>query len=342
MALQSEGDQLAAAWRALHSSANKHGWQAIDIASTQLYAVMAGRRGPGNEESLLVGISGARAESDAQLPRGLGFAVKQTELPGDQRGLTWIVLTRQQGGQLPLFTMMAADLVSLLKKSPAESGDTVYALLIARIRAWQHFMSRDRLHLLTAEEEVGLFGELIVLGDLLAGGISESDALDAWVGPNGGLHDFIIGTGGIETKATAAPTGFIARIASLDQLDDSVVHPLYVGAVRLGQADTGRRLPDLVDDLMNTMGGCGLSGPFISKLTSVGYLDAMREHYSRRFLCRELTYRLVEEKSPRLVRSTVPSLILEARYSVDLDAFPIVAQSFELISKNLGIQKQWN
>src|SRR5262245_12424145 len=112
MALQSEDEQLSAAWRALDKKADGRGWQVIDLLNAKNCSIMAGRRGPGNEESLLVGIPGIALGKDTQLPRGQGFAVIHTEMPGELIGLAWLAVVRQQGGQLPLFTLMAADLVS--------------------------------------------------------------------------------------------------------------------------------------------------------------------------------------------------------------------------------------
>ena len=339
MALQNEGEQLTAAWRALDKRAEVSGWQLIDVSATPSVAVMAGRKGPGNEEALLIGITDLVLSSDMELPHGQGFLVVRTELQGDRQGPSWLAVLRQPSGQLPLFTLMASDLVGLLRKAEPGSANRLYSLLIARLKAWQRFMSRERPQVLTAEEEVGLVGELVVLRDLMSAGVPEDDAIEAWAGPDDGLHDFIIGTGGIEAKTTVAPMGFIARIGNLDQLDDSLYKPLYVGAVRLGQSDTGKSLPQIVDELLEVLADYSLSAKATSKLASVGYIEVMREHYKRKFLCKDLTYRLVDEGTPRLTRSSVPLQILDARYSLDLDSLAVVASKFVDISASMGMHK---
>jgi hypothetical protein len=287
----------------------------------------------------LVGILGIALGKDMQLPRGQGFAVIRTELPGELNGLSWLAVVRQQGGQRPLFTLMAADLASLLRGIGAEPGAKIYSQLLSRIKAWQRFMSRERPQVLSAEEEVGLVGELVVLGNLIEGGMQEAEAIEAWFGPDDGLHDFLLGSGGIEAKATVAPTGFIAHIGNLDQLDNNLHQPLYVGAVRLSLSDAGMTLPAIVDDLMKPVEGTVAGELFESKLASGGFLISMRAHYTRKFVPSELTYRLVTEESPRLTRSSVPAQILHAKYTLDLDALPVVASSFAQISESLGIQK---
>lgn len=339
MVLQSKEDQLASAWRALSSKAEGQGWKVIDIFKSTNCSVMAGRRGEGNEEGLLVGIAGVSAPKNVQLPNGQGFAFIRTELQGDTSGHTWFALVRQQEGSLPLFSLMAGDLVSLLDKSGSEQGARIYSLLVARIRAWQDFMKRDRSGVLSAEEEIGLIGELIVLGNLMVDGMLAPDAVESWMGPEDGLHDFVIGNGGIEAKTTVASVGFIAKIGSLDQLDNSLYQPLYIGAVRLMQSLEGKTLPEFINELMVVVRASGATALLSSRLVSAGYADALREQYSRRFLLRELSYRLVKNDSPRLTRSHVSPSIQEAKYSLDIDTIPVVASTFKEISENLGILK---
>lgn len=337
MALQNEEEQLASAWRALSGKAEGRGWKAIDIFNSTRCTVLAGRKGGGNEESLLIGITGAPAPDESQLPRSQGFVFVRTDLAGDTSGHTWFALVRKATGQLPLFTLMAADLTSLLVKAAPQEGAQIYTSLIARIRGWQEFMKRDRSGVLSADEEVGLIGELHVLMNLMAGGVSPVDAVDAWVGPDDGLHDFVIGTGGVEAKTTVAPVGFVAEIGSLDQLDDSLYRPLYVAAVRLSQSATGKTLPEHFEAILEETRDAGVAPLLESRLLSAGYVESMREHYTRRFVMKELTYRFIDESSPRLTRSNVPLPVQRVQYALDLDAIPVVASNFGEISKSLGL-----
>ena len=342
MALQNEEEQLVSAWRALNGEASRSGWKVIDLFNGNDCKVMAGRKGSGNEESLLVGISGATVPADSQLPRGQGFTFVHTELPGDISDRTWFALVRQQGGQLPLFSLMAADLVALLARMGGDGGGRILSALMARIHAWQNFMKHNRPDLLSAEEEVGLVGELVVLGNLLADGAEAADAIESWVGPIDGLHDFKIGTGGIEVKSTTAPMGFVAKIGNLDQLDNSLYRPLYVGSVRLGQSDAGKTLPDFVDAIKERILDETAIAMFSSRLIAVGYIETMRDQYARRFVARELSYRLIKDDSPRLTKANVPSAIHEAKYTMDLDVIPVVATTFSEISADLGVHSVWS
>lgn len=339
MARQSEVDELTAAWRALDRSADSPGWQVIELAGAKPCAVMAGRRGSGNEESLLIGIPGISLGKDSNLPRGRGFLVVHAEVKIELRELAWLGVIRQPSGQLPLFALMAADLITLIRGICSAHGSVIYARVLSRIKAWQRFMSQDRPQVLSAEQEVGLVGELVVLENLISDGMQDADVIEAWEGPEDGLHDFKLGTGGLEVKTTLAASGFIARIGSLDQLDNTLVQPLYVGSVRLTRSDEGRTLPKIVDDLMASIAGSGAEYLFEGKLAAAGFLFTARDLYSNQFLVRELNYRLVAEECPRLTRSNVPAQVLDARYSLDLEGFPVVASTFSDISVSFGILK---
>ncbi|HET9048952.1 MAG TPA: PD-(D/E)XK motif protein [Chiayiivirga sp.] len=342
MALQNEQDQLTAAWRALGAESGQ-GWRAIELVRKLNCTVHAGRRAPGNEESLLIGIEGSPVARDVQLPRGQGFSLTRTETIDAATGRTWFALARNTGGQLGLFSLMAADLVALLAQAGDEEPSRIYSALMARIRAWQEFMKRDRTGVLSAEEEVGLFGELLVLKDILGCGMNASDAVDSWEGPDDGLHDFLIGTGAIEVKSTVSPVGFVAEIANLDQLDDSLRRPLYVGAVRLAQTTSGQTLPELCDELAAAVQeATGVATLLWSKLLSAGYIEAIREQYTRRFVQAHLGYRLIGDDSPRLTRSNVPVAVQRVKYAMDLGVIPEVATRCEEIMESLGVNAAWN
>lgn len=341
--LRSNSDiELAAAWRALSGQAAGDGWKVIELFGLGNCCVMAGRRGARNEESVLVGVRGDLPPQPFQLPRGQGFSLISTELHGYPVDHSWFALVRQESGSLELFTKVAVDLVNLMESSSAQDGPRIHSSMISRIRAWQAFMKRDSDGVLSTEEEIGLFGELLVLQNLLDDGVSEFDALESWAGPDDGLHDFLLGDGAIEVKTTMAPAGFMARIANLDQLDDSLHQPLYVAAVRLAQLSEGATLPDLIDQVAGLLDDPGASALLNSRLVSAGYMDITRTEYTRRFRCSELTYRIVGDDSPRLTRSNVPAAIHEARYSLDLDSLPVAASTYADISKSLGVKNQWN
>ena len=84
---------------------------------------------------------------------------------------------------------------------------------------------------LSAEREVGLFGELTVL-DFLISGTSGSEAIAAWRGPNGDEHDFDLGCGDLEVKSTTSEKR-VHWIGSLSQLTPTPGRLLWLLSIQL-------------------------------------------------------------------------------------------------------------
>jgi hypothetical protein len=88
---------------------------------------------------------------------------------------------------------------------------------------------------LTRESEVGLFGELLVL-EMLAGFISPTDAVAAWLGPYREEHDFALGTEDLEIKTTTSESR-AHWISSISQLAPVGERPLTLISVQVTPKD---------------------------------------------------------------------------------------------------------
>lgn len=320
MVLPSEREELLAAWRALSGDGVAEGWRTIPVALGGPCRLLAGRHFPGNEEALLVGFSSVRLPPPDQLPQGRGFLVCQPDLGQENAGRVFIALRRQSAGNLELFAMMADDIVSTLGTMRGANDERFFSAFLARIRAWQDFMRRGADGLLSPEAEVGLFGELEILVDLLSTGLPPSVAVEAWQGPLDGIWDFVLGTGAIEVKSTVAPNGFLATIGSLEQLDGSLTGSLFLAAVRLALNPNGRTLPEKAGELRDVLrGNSAAFGLFESRLLHAGFLDATAERYTRRFSRAGARTLLISHDFPCLTRATVGIEIKSARYELDID-----------------------
>lgn len=314
-----EDDELTAAWRALEGADATPGWRTIPVALGSAFTTLAARRFPENEEALLVAFDSSRSVGPRALPQGMGFQV--TELHGiGGRDCLWIGLSRHSAGKRDLFARMVRDVVSTLGELPASSTLSGLECFLARIRAWQDFMRNNERGLLDREEELGLFGELLVLEAILDAGLNPTTALLSWRGPAGGLHDFAFQGGAIEVKSTSAADGFAARIGSLDQLDDREVAPLFLTGIRLRADPAGETLPRRIGRVRERLA----SSPearilFDSALLHVGYLDTQEGLFTHAFSHASTRVLPVLGDFPRLTRATVPSQVRSARYELDLD-----------------------
>jgi len=254
MVPQSKKEELLVSWRALAGQAAGEGWNSIPISTDVRCRVLAGRHYPGNEEAILFGFSAIRVPPADQLPQGHGFLVSKVEscdIPGQSS--IWIALSRQQSGSLDLFVTMADDIIITLNGLNHVNDEGLFQVFLGRIRAWQSFMHHEQTGLLSPENELGLFGELELLRGLLLSGVPANFVIEGWQGPFDGIHDFRLGNGAIEVKTTLSPASFPARINSLEQLDHSLVQPLFLAGIRLALDSSGITLPEQIDELRNIL-----------------------------------------------------------------------------------------
>ena len=320
MVLMNDVNGLLAAWRSLSGLKTSEGWLTIPIIFNGSCRLLAGRRFPGNEEVLLVGFNAICVPSAHHLPQGLGFEVCKALLGQENGAYEWVALCRQSAGSLELFTMMANDIISSLTVNNLTGDERLLHGFLSRIRAWQEFMQRGKEKLLSPEAEIGLFGELKILEGIIAVGLPAIFVVESWEGPLGGMHDFKIGTGAIEVKSTISVSGFKARISSLDQLDNLLVQPLFLAAVRLALNNTGHTLPEIIavlrDILCNDLEALNI---FNSRLIYAGFLDDMSENYTRSFQHVETRILSVTDQFQKLTRGNVGMNIIAARYELELN-----------------------
>ncbi|MGW4740198.1 PD-(D/E)XK motif protein [Nocardia xishanensis] len=133
---------------------------------------------------------------------------------------------------------------------------------------------------LSREREVGLFGELLVLGGLL-GPLGARDALQAWRGGDAEEHDFGLSELDIEVKTTSGERR-THWIESLTQLVPTGVRPLWVVSHQITPAGggAGRTLPELVDIIRSQVSDDALRDKFETELVGSGWYESARDQLS--------------------------------------------------------------
>ena len=318
MALQN--NEFILAWSSLSDSTEEVGWRSIHISSSGPIPIHAGRRFPGNEEALLVAFPDTTIPASEKLPDGQGFSVERADPNGD--GKTWLALTRKVTGALELFSAMACDVAGALEAERMADESRLLRVFLGRVRAWQEFM-RKGAQVLSPEAEIGLIGELAFLSAVMQAGVSPPLAMEAWVGPFDAVQDFALGTGAVEVKATVSSHSFVAKIGSLEQLDDSVRKPLFVAGARLSQRESGRSLPEFASFVGEMLDGdAGAVAMFSDRLLAAGYHGEHVDRYQRRFLVEGIRVVEVGESFPRIVPGNVPADIRRVIYEIDFDRVP--------------------
>ena len=149
---------------------------------------------------------------------------------------------------------------------------------------------------LSDDQELGLFGELLVL-DHLIGSVGENAAVHSWRGPTREEHDFGLGDFDIEVKTTLSGDRS-HRISSLTQLDPPPDRDLWLVSVQLTTRGIGgASLPESIERMMDRLSDPVLKGLFAERLTGAGWDPTHSHLYSRRFVLRSevLAFRVTHE-----------------------------------------------
>ena len=327
--------QIQLAWRALSSSGDREGWNTIPLYKKNNWLLVTGCSLSTNEQAIFLEINYSNISiSNNSLPIAQGFRVQQLKDEDSKKGLA---LIRQVDGDLELFTKMAVDVCNTIIQNETLNESQLISLFINRINAWLSFM-RKGFETLSQEAELGLIGELETLSSLISANIPISDVLDAWIGPLDGLKDFELGTGAIEIKSTLSSNGFIAKIGSLEQLDDSQISPLFINGYRFSINATGLTLVERINLLRDQL----IDFPSeLSRLNNlllrVGYLETAAENYIRRFKTENSYFWLVDENFPRLVPGNIAVNIRQVKYEIDLTPLMNDSINLSIVLQKLGI-----
>ena len=319
-------EEIHLAWNSIQTSQGSSGWNTVAILPRSPGRFRAGRNFPDKCEALLVGFSKKLISGNEKLPEGLGFHV--THLKGEQDGLTWLAVTKSPNGNIDFFAAMVIDVVQTILTSDTEDHSRDLRVFLGRIRAWQEFMKKGSMPL-TAENEVGLVGELTILEQMLETDMDPNTAITAWTGPLDGLRDFELGFGAIEVKTTIASAGMTAKIGSLDQLDDTNCKPIFLGAVKCALTEGGQTLPDKIFAIKKLLETDPIAhSEFENRILAAGFLESHASHYHRRFSLRLFSILEVNDSFPRLTHGKVKTGVISSQYEVNLE--PLLSQDIGL------------
>jgi hypothetical protein len=319
-------DEIQLAWNSIQTAQGTSGWNTVAVLPSHPGRFRAGRNFPDQCEALLAGFRTSVISRNEKLPEGLGFHV--TRVNSEQDGLVWLALTRSPNGNLELFSAMVSDVLRAILATGTGDHSRELRAFLGRIRAWQEFMRKGAVPL-SAENEVGLVGELTVLEKMLAIGMAPETAIKAWSGPLDGLRDFELGFGAIEVKTTVASAGLVAKIGSLEQLDDTNCKPIFLGAVKYALTESGQTLPEKLSAIRAQLESDPITlSEFDDRVLAAGYMPAHSPQYHRRFSLRDIAILEIGENFPRLMHGNVKPGVISARYEINLE--PLLSQDIGL------------
>ncbi|MFB4317616.1 PD-(D/E)XK motif protein [Actinomadura sp. 21ATH] len=214
-----------------------------------------------------------------------------------------------------IFCILLADLVERLE-SP---GPARTATLVRRLESWRRMLGRGFPGVLGIEARFGLFGELLVLREIILPALGPA-AVGAWLGPDGAPRDFQHQDTAVEVKAVGPRNPDLCRIRNERQLDATGLSNLFLVHHVIGQSTSGSTLGELLDELRSHSDVHADLAEFENRLLELGWFDSHRSQYPERFvMARRRCYRVAGD-FPRITSGDTPPGVSRVSYLVDLSA----------------------
>lgn len=174
----------------------------------------------------------AASSPNARLPHLKGIEI--TLSGGKADGSRILALRLLDSAQRDIFYRLCLDIIAAA--TDAETEAEAVAAALARTWRWHHLLRGGGDGRLSAEEQKGLVGELLVMERLLLPRLPAHDAVWAWRGPLGAPKDFEIGRTCIEAKARRGAATPYITISSEHQLDIGGIDILFLHVAELDRA----------------------------------------------------------------------------------------------------------
>jgi hypothetical protein len=182
---------------------------------------------------------------------------------------------------------------------------------------------------LTFAEQIGLFGEIWVLRNVLIPSIG-ARACYLWSGPDAERHDFIGDNAHIEVKTTTKSEDK-HEISRMDQLRAPNYKRLLFASIQLERSQGGEKtLATLIDEVIEALGTDGKAiDAFESRLARMRWHDGLRQSSElKKFNLRDAQFFEVEGAFPRLPDDYVPPRGITAiKYTIDISSRSVLDRS---------------
>jgi hypothetical protein len=263
-------------------------------------------------------------------PKLSGIDVSVESKAGDGARL---VLTLEDRDQFDIFRALCGHLLDATADHPRGANGPGLRLVLRRLSDWHNLLRRRREGSLTAEEIIGLVGELMFLRDQVLPRAGLAGGVAAWRGAHRDEQDFAFGSWQIEVKTQLSTSDQRLLISSEAQLDTAgsrllLCHQAVARAKTGGGAVSLNVLVEHLTRAVTSAGSVALE-QFETALEACGYV--WREEYDeaewlltnrRLFEVRDAFPRLTPVMLPPGVHAVSYAILLSAcqGFAVDLDS----------------------
>lgn len=317
-------NEIKSVWNAYEEYTDtKEGFRHNPIDEQIKYSVHCGFSFPDNKKSLLIGFPNAIENRTLVYPHGKGFSVSQIRTETLSTNYDWITIVCDDIEYDDIFISMVHDILTVIDNHlERNNGVVLLRLVIDRIYAWQRFLGKAKVLILTKEQEIGLWGELYVLNQLIDMGVSPGLLCKVWKGPERYSQDFLHETIAIEVKTCTHKLLNQVRISSLEQLDSSVFQKLFLICNQLDvDASLGKDLPSLIVEIQEKILNDAQKMQFHNKLIEYGFIDEYSTFYESPYVVQNQLLIRINESFPNITPLNVAREVTSVTYTLDLSGY---------------------
>lgn len=209
-------------------------------------------------------------------------------------------------------------------------SDEVYALNLLKKRfiSWKTLFQKSPSHIIAKEKLLGVFGELLVLKNIIAPTYGINAAVQSWGGPDMQSKDFTIDDTWYEVKTIGANANSI-HISSLTQLASEYTGHLVVVRAEAVSSEFNEKcysIIDLIKEILLTVTDEHIENILISKVHDIG-IDMVDNEATDRFDVKSVMSYMVDEKFPRItLNNLLYSEIIGVQYEISIPAIKDLAE----------------
>ncbi len=250
------------------------------------------------------------------------------KLDGDGNIQKFLTLQTSSFFDIALFGAICDQAIIELRET-----SEIREMLRSIVNHWRKLLDSMNLDSLSKSKAIGLFGELLALGELHK--CCGEAALTYWVGPHGARNDFIFESAAMEVKTTTRTDSLVAEVHGIDQFETVAEKVCWLMFVQIEWDPNGVSLGDLIT---STRALFVDKSKFDEKLKLIGIKPDGKVNSSFVFSKKQIYLDEVTKKFPFLRIDTVSTVIDIGRlrgigYAVSLDGICTGILETELSNK---------
>ncbi|MGL6121400.1 MAG: PD-(D/E)XK motif protein [Fusobacteriaceae bacterium] len=222
-----------------------------------------------------------------------------------------LVIIHKDTTNSDIFKIFCDDIIVTVEKTISE--ELISSEIYNRIIQWKDLLQGNMKKILSTEEQIGLFGELLTLKQVI---LENEKNIDSWRGPEKDIQDFLCSNCAIEVKSCLSSKNKIITISSKNQLETEKKH-LFIIQYCLTIQKEGINLNELVLSTLNLLYSDIDKVSFFKKLLELGYSFDEKNYHS--FIVDSENYFEVTENFPKLNSKDLDQRIIEVKYKIDLN-----------------------